>query len=53
MVEQLPAIDEKVSFLTSHGPEEAAYTGALFGPCSSMRQCWAAIAGRACAIRSW
>jgi hypothetical protein len=29
MVEQLPGIDEKVSFLTGHGPEEAAYTGAL------------------------
>ena len=29
MVEQLPAIEEKVSFLTSHGPEQATYTGAL------------------------
>jgi Oxidoreductase molybdopterin binding domain len=28
-VEQLPAIEQKVSFLTSHGPEQAAYTGAL------------------------
>jgi molybdopterin-dependent oxidoreductase-like protein protein len=29
MVEQLPAVDEKVSFLTDHGPEQATYTGAL------------------------
>lgn len=29
MVEKLPAIDQKVSFMTGHGPEEATYTGAL------------------------
>jgi Oxidoreductase molybdopterin binding domain len=29
MVEQLPAIEEKISFLTERGPEEATYTGAL------------------------
>jgi hypothetical protein len=29
MVEQLPAIEQKVSFLTSHGPEQATYKGAL------------------------
>jgi Oxidoreductase molybdopterin binding domain len=29
MVERLPAIDEKASFLTGHGPEQASYTGAL------------------------
>lgn len=29
MVRQLPAIEEKVSFLTGHGPEQATYTGAL------------------------
>jgi Oxidoreductase molybdopterin binding domain len=29
MVEQLPAVEEKLSFLTSHGPEQATYTGAL------------------------
>jgi hypothetical protein len=29
MVEQLPAIEQKVSFLTGHGPEQATYTGAL------------------------
>jgi len=28
-VEQLPAIEQKVSFLTGHGPEQASYTGAL------------------------
>lgn len=29
MLEQLPAVEEKVSFLTGRGPEQAAYTGAL------------------------
>ena len=29
MVEQLPAKDERISFLTGHGTEEANYTGAL------------------------
>ena len=29
MVEQLPATEQKVSFLTGHGPEQATYTGAL------------------------
>jgi hypothetical protein len=29
MVERLPAIEEKVSFLTGRGPEQASYTGAL------------------------
>jgi Oxidoreductase molybdopterin binding domain len=29
MVARLPAIDEKVSFLTGRGPEQANYTGAL------------------------
>jgi hypothetical protein len=29
MVEQLPAVEEKISFLTGHGPEQATYTGAL------------------------
>ena len=29
IVEQLPAIEQKVSFLTAHGPEQATYTGAL------------------------
>lgn len=29
MVEQLPAIEQQVSFLTGHGSEQAAYTGAL------------------------
>lgn len=29
MVEQLPAIEQKVSFLTGHGPEPATFTGAL------------------------
>jgi hypothetical protein len=29
MVEQLPAVEQKVSFLTAHGPEQATYTGAL------------------------
>jgi hypothetical protein len=29
MVERLPAVEEKVSFLTGHGPEQASYTGAL------------------------
>jgi hypothetical protein len=29
MVEQLPAIEQKVSFLTGHGPEQATYTGVL------------------------
>lgn len=29
MVEQLPAIEQKVSFLTGHGPEQATFTGAL------------------------
>ena len=29
MVAQLPAIDQKVSFQTGHGPEQATYTGAL------------------------
>jgi Oxidoreductase molybdopterin binding domain len=29
MAEKLPAVEEKVSFLTSHGPEQGAYTGAL------------------------
>jgi hypothetical protein len=28
-VEQLPAVEQKVSFLTEHGPEQATYTGAL------------------------
>jgi hypothetical protein len=32
MVEQLPAIEQKVAFLTSHGPEPATYTGALLWP---------------------
>ena len=29
MVRQLPVIEQKVSFLTGHGPEQATYTGAL------------------------
>jgi DMSO/TMAO reductase YedYZ molybdopterin-dependent catalytic subunit len=29
MVEQLPAIEQKASFLTGHGLEQATYTGAL------------------------
>jgi hypothetical protein len=29
MVEKLPVVEEKISFLTSHGPEQASYTGAL------------------------
>jgi hypothetical protein len=29
MVEKLQAVEEKVSFLTGHGPEQATYTGAL------------------------
>jgi Oxidoreductase molybdopterin binding domain len=29
IVEQLPEIEQKVSFLTGHGPEQATYTGAL------------------------
>lgn len=29
LVEQLPAVEKKTSFLTSHGPEQATYTGAL------------------------
>ncbi|HUC69639.1 MAG TPA: molybdopterin-dependent oxidoreductase [Stellaceae bacterium] len=29
IVAQLPAIEQKVSFQTSHGPEQAAYMGAL------------------------
>ena len=29
MVEKLPAVEEKISFLTAHGPEQARYTGAL------------------------
>ena len=29
MVERLPAIEEKISFLTGRGPEQANYTGAL------------------------
>jgi hypothetical protein len=29
MVEKLPAVEEKISFLTAHGPEQASYTGAL------------------------
>jgi Oxidoreductase molybdopterin binding domain len=29
VVEQLPAIEQKMSFLTGHGPEQATYTGAL------------------------
>ena len=29
MVEQLPATEEKVSFLTTRGSEQATYTGAL------------------------
>ena len=29
MVEKLPAVEETVSFLTGHGPEQATYTGAL------------------------
>ncbi len=29
MVEQLPAIEQTVSFLTGHGREQATYTGAL------------------------
>jgi Oxidoreductase molybdopterin binding domain len=29
MIERLPAIEQKVSFLTSRGPEQATYTGAL------------------------
>jgi hypothetical protein len=29
MVEKLPAIEDKISFLTAHGPEQASYTGAL------------------------
>ena len=29
MVEKLPAVEEKVSFQTGHGPEQAIYTGAL------------------------
>jgi hypothetical protein len=29
LVEQLPAVEEKISFLTGHGPEQATYTGAL------------------------
>jgi hypothetical protein len=29
MVEKLPAVEETVSFLTAHGPEQASYTGAL------------------------
>jgi hypothetical protein len=28
-VEHLPAVVEKISFLTEHGPEQATYTGAL------------------------
>ena len=28
-IEKLPAVEEKVSFLTGHGPEQAIYTGAL------------------------
>jgi hypothetical protein len=55
LVEQLPAIEQKVSFLTGHGPEQATYTGAVrcSGPCSNARKCWAPIAGRACAATSW
>lgn len=29
MIEQLPTVEEKVSFLGGHGPEQASYTGAL------------------------
>lgn len=29
MVAKLPAVEQKVSFLTGHGPEQATYTGAL------------------------
>jgi len=29
MVEKLPAVEEKISFLTEHGPEQATYAGAL------------------------
>jgi len=29
LVERLPAVEEKISFLTGHGPEHATYTGAL------------------------
>ncbi len=29
LVEQLPAVEEKISFLTAHGPEQGSYTGAL------------------------
>jgi hypothetical protein len=53
MVGQLPVIEQKVSFLTGHGPEQATYTGALPGPCSNTQKCWAAIVGRACAVLSW
>ena len=28
-IEKFPAVEEKVSFLTAHGPEQATYTGAL------------------------
>jgi hypothetical protein len=28
-IEQLPAVDEKISFQTGRGPEQATYTGAL------------------------
>ena len=29
MVEKLPTVEEKISFLTDHGPEQATYGGAL------------------------
>jgi Oxidoreductase molybdopterin binding domain len=28
-IEKLPAVEQKISFLTGHGPEQATYTGAL------------------------
>lgn len=52
MIEQLPPVEERVSFLTGHGPEQATYTGALLWSVLDRAKCWAAIAGRACAALS-
>jgi hypothetical protein len=53
MVEQLPAVEQKVSFLTGQGPEQATYTGALLWFVLGAQECWAAVGGRACTMPSW
>jgi hypothetical protein len=53
MVEQLPATEEKASFLTARGPEQATYTGALLWSVLERAQMLGGVAARGCAVLSW